>query len=153
MKLDPALVSLTTEHKVIDPPILHYGFVIDRAELNELVIRRDLPLGDGEPIANDEEREVYSRLAAKKFLSRLCHHDLRITAPFSDTHNQYIIALDDTRRLRFTKSRSWKEDIRPVLKALRDELRLSSHTRAKWWWNARYGDSCVAYIIARWVAS
>ena len=142
-QLDPDLLTLAKDPRISDPPLLHYGLVFDCAVIDRLVRHRNLPLANETPIVDDEERRFYVRKAFMAWLEKECRFPLNMAVPLTNKTGRCIIALDDTRMLRFTKRAAWPRMTRPVLKQLKHYLGLGPNTKAKWWWNDWYDDSCV----------
>ena len=145
-KLDNDLVALAQDRSISDPPLLRYGLMFDQAVLERIAAKYSLSLNDTGTVLDDGERDHRLCEAVKRHLQRTCNFPLHLATPFSERRDRCIIALDDTRQLRFTKRSSWAKLEKPVLKTLKKQLGLGHNTKAKWWWDSWYGDSCVSSL-------
>ena len=119
--LDPEIIALTKDPRELDPPLLHWGLVIDWCVLEKLISERSLPFGDGLPIIHQFERRFFVEQAVMEYLEDKCKFYIRLQIPLVATGDRWLIELDDTRRLRYTRMKpaSWEKRARPALKILR----------------------------------
>ena len=116
LKLPQAFIPLCSNRKVDDPPLLYYGFLLLREDLDKLVARRGLVLGHDQSAdtLTDYSREVRTRNAVSHYLSKNIHSDLCIEIPFAATTDAYVVALDDTLSFRCAQSPLWKKKARRI---------------------------------------
>ena len=138
-KLDPALVALRNDPSCRDPPMLHYGVVFDRDVLKSYATREDIQISDVEATLDAKTQEMLLQRAVRDRLESKCKFALQFTIPFAQDDDRCLLALDDTRQLRHTKSKWWNQRAESVIQILKRELQLKSTVKAKWWWNFRYG--------------
>lgn len=148
VQLDPELLPLVSDDNVKDPPVLHYGFVFPQDELEKIIARYNIPIEDRLPALNDHGiRECRALYAVTNYIREKLSFDLCIATPFTAKQDLYVVALDDTRRLRSITSKSWAKKARPVLRTLRRELRLEPSTQPMWYWGGNRGERYVPHVV------